>query len=164
MKNTGELARTSDIDEYLSKLDNKNYDIFLSAKGDASKALKSTTADELKKLGLKVNLADHQNSTYYAVIQNGTGKVIEKADDSSGKLTHSGTVRDRNVSYTVTSQKEAKDEVSSSIIIDGSEYSNDKTGLNIVVYDERLMKVIDAVNFNTSSSDGQTAKRQQTSD
>lgn len=39
---------------------------------------------------------------------------------------------------------------SSSIIIDGTEYSKNGRGMNFVIYDKVQMKVIDQVRFDTS--------------
>lgn len=75
---------------------------------------------------------------------NGVSEIL--TEDNPAKL--SGSIRNRNTFYNVTSCGRLAGETSS-ITIDGSEYCRNTRGLNFVIYDNYLMKVIDRVTFDT---------------
>ena len=82
-------------------------------------------------------------SSFYAVIS--PGSVVEEIG-SQTVLSHEGMVGD--VPYTISSAGYQVGNTSS-IVIDGVEYSKNRRGLNIVVYDNSLKQVTDAVCFDT---------------
>ena len=140
----GDLTHITDIDEYLIALQDKRYSIFISTKGEYTLNLKASTIQNLKKMGLDFKLQKKHKDNYLAIISN--GKVIEQMDDAL--LEVSGTIRNDFVMYDVISSGEKYGNVSS-IMIDGEEQSKNKRGLNIVVYNNETMKVVDTVCFDT---------------
>ena len=105
--------------------------------------------NELAKLTLR--------DSYLAVIENGTivtEQVIKQEGDQNengaGPLTYAGHLLD-GTAYTLTSGGLYMGNVSS-CVIGGTEYSTDQRGLNIVVYDQKLQKVVDSTYFDTCAS------------
>ena len=143
-----------EFEEYLSRLKNKNYTVFMSVYGDASK-LSDRAREELRELGLAADLSEYYIYGYYAVIY--PDKVVEELNRER-TIEYSGTIRDGEVYFSIKSAGFAAGEVSS-IIIDGVEYSKGLTGFNIVVYDNENRLVIDSVNFGVSSFSDSSAGR-----
>ncbi len=149
-----ELVGCYEFEEYLSRLKNKNYTVFMSVYGDASK-LSDRAREELRELGLAADLSEYYIYGYYAVIY--PDKVVEELNRER-TIEYSGTIRDGEVYFLIKSAGFAAGEVSS-IIIDGVEYSKGLTGFNIVVYDNENRLVIDSVNFGVSSFSDSSAGR-----
>lgn len=70
---------------------------------------------------------------------------------SPEKVTMTGSIRGGKTLYTLSSAGYPSG-ASSSIVIDGVEYSMDCNGINLAVYDNTLMKVVDKVCFHTSGA------------
>lgn len=146
-----QLPGKSDILEYLEALKQDGYIIFLSAKEDISSGMNKEIMQALKNLGLQTDLMDKVEYSYYAVISN--EGILEECN--AGLLTRIGTVAD--LPFNLTSNGSNRDGYSS-IQIDGKEYSPNRGGLNIVVYNRYTGKFVDAVCFDTSSEE-HNAKR-----
>ncbi|MBQ3665566.1 MAG: hypothetical protein II919_05620 [Lachnospiraceae bacterium] len=139
-----ELVHITDIKEYLKAIDQSNYAIFMAVADEGSECLDKDILDGLHRLGIEGELYGHLRYSYYAVVTK--DEVIEKTANES--LSVSGLFREGRSRYSVAS---AGNEVgnSCSIKIDNREYAKNKRGLNIVVYDYHLKKVIDSVCFDT---------------
>ena len=59
----------------------------------------------------------------------------------------SGSIRDHKTMYSIQSGGRRSD-APSQIIIDDEQYAKDAKGINIVVYDQRLRKVVSTKNYN----------------
>ncbi len=142
-----ELRETTDINEYLSLLcENRNrYDILISARDDATAGLKDSTIGLLGSLGLNADLKDNYRAGYLAALS--PDGIYEKLGYE--KLNMNGTISDLDYRYSMTSGGYEHGNTSS-IMIDGIEYSKNHRGLNFVVFDENRMKVIDQVSFDTN--------------
>lgn len=153
----GNLSFTEDADEYLKAVKDDDYCVFISVKDEAFSGIKDTAWENLRSLGLKADCREKLRGGYWAVIRPG---FIEE-DTGKDTAVHTGHIRGGEVSYSIGSGGNCQDSGSlkSSIIIDGREYSPDLPGLNIVVYDNELRRVIDAVNFNTCGRTEQKARR-----
>ena len=136
-------AGSAYLHEYFQSLKGKNITVFISAKDEAASALTPPLLQDLKGLGIKTDLQGRVRSSFYAVIS--PGSVVEEIG-SQTVLSHEGMVGD--VPYTISSAGYQVGNTSS-IVIDGVEYSKNRRGLNVVVYDNSLKQVTDAVCFDT---------------
>lgn len=143
-----ELVHIENIEEYLEAIHDSSYTVFLSAYDNTSQALTETAKKRLKDLGLQQDLTGKTRWGYCAVVSPEKGVSEQISNEKAVMLT--GSIRDRKTFYTVVSSGYFSGN-ESSIIIDGQEYGMKQRGINIVVYDNRLMKVVDAVAFDTSS-------------
>ena len=148
IKNSYRLAIVTDIDEYLSLLqDDEYFYVYMAVSDEAVNGMRDTTKEQLKGLGF-----DHEwnkETDYrlsYLAVKNDEG-IIE---NSGGRIKESGQSREKRDSYSIISSG-YEDEGGSyaSIVINGKEYSKNKRGLNIVIYDVAKLTVVDSVNFDT---------------
>ncbi|MCF0133282.1 MAG: hypothetical protein HUJ72_05405 [Blautia sp.] len=148
------LQYITDYDQYIDALKNyPDYTVFIGYKGDRNDYYTKEIQSKLKKLGLKSDLTQNSAACYYAIIDQ---EEIQE-NFSVNSVSASGSFRDGRSLYSVTSASEEKGNTCS-IIIDGEDESPNKTGLNIVVYDNFLKRVVDSVCF-APKKDGMTAKR-----
>lgn len=138
-----ELQRITNICEYIPELKTDRYSIFISAKGDVESCLNEEAILKLRELGLEVNLQTDPSKEnfycYYAVLSEGQTEEYIGYDER----THRSSVRNGEVPYDITG--------AGSIIIDGAEESMQRDGINIVVYNNKMRKVIDSVSFDAST-------------
>lgn len=134
------LTHIINIDEYLQALKNKHYSIFISSKEENISSLKSSTRQKLMDLGMQ----EKEGSSYLAVFSN--GKVFEQA--GYNELKTNGTIEKKIVTYDIIRTNSL-----SSIVIDGVENSKNNRRINIVVYDNKTMKIIDSVSFDIFTED-----------
>ena len=140
-----ELATTTDLAEYLKKLNDDRYTVVISAKDKAGLYMSSQADQALKELGLENSLQGDKSLSYLAVIDR--GKVIneQRSDDS---VSYSGSVRDGYIRLKASSPGYSGKKAS--IRFDGNETSYNRSGLNIVVYSSERRCVMDSVNFDTT--------------
>lgn len=141
-----ELPHILDINEYLDAINDEHYTVFISAMYDASYGLTDDIKAKLKALGLQQDLSGKFRWSYAAVISPENGVSETLAEKEPAILF--GSIRNKNTFYTVKSCGYFSGS-SSSIIIDGVEYCINSRGLNFVVYDNHLMKVVDKITFDT---------------
>ena len=141
------LPYAGDLLTYLGLLDQDRYSIFIAAKDDASSSLTQDVVDAMQSLGFTFDLMDHYRYSYVA-IRNGD-EITEILSEE--EISVNGALRGGRVPYFVTSSGFLADN-STSIEIDGEEYSVNSRGLNIVVYDNEMHDVIDSVCFDTYDS------------
>ncbi len=140
-----ELTHISDFAEYLKAVDDSCYSVFISVQEDAGGKFSDEVKQALKELGLKIDVSERPGYSYYAVLNPGE-PVIEQI--SKEGLTRTGSFRNGRSVYSITSQG-AEAGKKAQIEIDGVEYTVNKRGFNIVVYDHMTMRVIDRVRFDT---------------
>ena len=85
---------------------------------------------------------NNPGTSYVAAI---IGGKVETEEASQEKLTVAGSFRSRNSIYNLQISNGIGNKPSSSILIENAEYSRNKKGLNVVVYDIATCKVIDRV-------------------
>lgn len=128
--------------EYLTELAaRKNAAIFIAVKDDGTSALTGTLLNDLKKLGIRSDLAGKKQYSYYSVITP-EGVVEELSPDQP--VSYSGVVD--GLEYTITSAGHNAGN-NCLIMIDGTEYSKNVRGMNLVVVEDG--QVTDAVAFDT---------------
>ena len=139
-----ELTRVTDMITYLQTIEKDRYTVFIAVRNDGVSGLTEPIKEKLRTLGLQTDFTDKVNWSYCAVVDPQTGVREEMIQ---GRLQLDGRFRDGNVVYSVVSTG-----WDSSILIDGMEYSANYGGMNFVVYDNELMKVVDSIGFHTHSS------------
>ena len=145
-KTTGMLIP---IDEYVADwmngLQGKNYTIFVAVKGDAAEQMPPEIQEALHKLGAEIDLSDKVNYSYYGVFHNSKA-LFEDCAEEELKL---ADFFDGGHSFEINSAGRNCGN-HSFITIDGVQYSLNKYGLDIVVYDNVAECVIDRINVDTS--------------
>ena len=134
--------------DYLSKLKNSDYTILMAVQDDGFGAINNSLAQSLQALGIKAeifgNLYQH---SYYAVLSPDREPVEEVSEQ---ELNHTGNLPDGST-YQITSRGMLTGDPVASILIDGQEWSMNRRGMNLVVYDNAQHKVVDTVCFDTCS-------------
>lgn len=142
-----ELPHITDMDVYLRTLKDPLFTVFLSVYDEGTQGLTETVKAELADLGLTTDFTDKFRWSYYAIID--ADRPVKEAI-SQELLTDSGTIRKGRTRYAITSGG-ADAGAASSIQINDTEYSKSQRGMNIVVYDNSMMKVVDSVCFDTDA-------------
>lgn len=140
------LTKITDLNEYLHMIKDERYTVFISIKDEGVDSLDNEIKNNLAALGLTANF-DKEGAfgkSYYAIIEN--EKIIEKMLNE--EIETAGTLRKGRILYKISSAG-YKVGNKSSINIAGKEYSKNGRGLNIVVYNNDLKKVVDSVVFDT---------------
>ena len=147
----GELTHTTDINEYLEAIKDPNYTVFITSCDDAATGLSKETLSSLSSLGLTYSLEGKIRYAYAAVISPENGVTEAISEDEPVTLT--GNIRNSSTIYSITGSSTQRTPYSDrdTITIDGTNYSKQLRGLNFVIYDNTLMKVIDSINFDTFS-------------
>lgn len=152
----GELY-TADFHEYLSRLAEGDYLVFVAACDEASTSLDDTAVALLGQIGAKQDLRGHFRASYVLVAdtaRQGEKQVYEEIRDD-GAILHTGQLG--ALTYTLKSAGYDAGNYAS-IVLDGKEYSMNSRGLNIVVYDRSQSMVIDSACFDTYDLE-QSARR-----
>ena len=142
--NSSNLVRITNQVEYLNALNNSNYAVFFVAHGNTSAVFNiEEVKNGLSNLGLKCKFIESPEKSYVAAIVG--GEVVEE-ESSAEKINYVGSFRNRHSIYTLQSSG-INLAASSSILVEGGQYSRSVAGLNIAVYDLNTYKIIDKVTF-----------------
>lgn len=142
-KNSCELPHVTDLHKYLSLVSDDRYTVFITIaiKGKSKSVIDDTVIASLRELGFD---ADHSfsNDEAYCMVHSAEGMLEEPADetDKTGGIRGHHSIYKINCSATNPNKK-------SLIEIDGINYAKNSYGMNIVVYDNEFMKVVDSVCF-----------------
>lgn len=143
-RNNKIMQSTSDMAQFLELANNPNYIICLSIRDDATKGLADSECESLQSLGLNIRFVDRFRTSLAAVIDGGS-VVVQKDGNFALSCEYEPYA---NCEIKVTSAGYSAGNMSS-IVINGKEYSKNKRGLNIVVYDKTKDKVISSRIFDT---------------
>ena len=141
-----ELATSTNLTEYLKKLNDDRYTVVISAKDKAGAYISSQADQALQELGLESISREDKNLSYLAVID--CGKVVANELRSDDSVSYSGSIRNGIIRLKVSSSGYSGEK--GTISFDGKESSKNRSGLNIVVYSNERRCVVDSVNFDTS--------------
>ena len=139
---------TGSLTDYLSALQGQDYLVMIAAKDDAATSLDDETAALLQQLGARTDLRGRFRAGY-VLVADASGRrttPIREALSDHGTLHVSGRVD--NVSYEIKSSGFADANVAM-IRVNGVNRAVNTRGLNIVVYDRTLDRVIDSICFDT---------------
>lgn len=129
--------------EYLQSIDRRDKVILISIKDDGTRALTPTLLDDLAQLGAQTDLRGKYRNSYCAVITpEGSREEISADHEVSCEGEVDGT------SFTVASAGYLVGN-RSSIVIDGTEYSKNVRGMNMVIYDLNEKTVTESIAFDT---------------
>ncbi len=169
------LGEFEDPMEYFSYLlGEEDYEIFLSVKEDAAGALTQEEREYFASIGLEELSGIGYRDSYLAIIDDGevlTEELLAYDEAANTEVQTEGYLAEQkeefNEMQTITVEGKTEDGkpyllsscgwtefdgAVSSCVIDGTEESGNKQGLNIVVYDKKLKCVVDSTVFNTSVS------------
>ncbi len=142
------LNETLVFADYLSKLKDSDYTILLAVRDDGFGAINNSLAKSLQALGIKTEISGNlYQYSYYAVLSPDRDPIEAAAKQ---ELNHAGKLPDGTM-YQVTSRGMLTGNPLASIRIDGQEWSMNRRGMNLVVYDNAQHKVVDTVCFDTCS-------------
>ena len=138
------LMATDSLEKFVEYVKNKDdLVILISAKDEASYALNEKTIGIMQSLGLEFDLKNRYRYSYLAVIDENE-VVFEKL--ANKKLYYTEKIDNKVLSMTSAGYENG---CISSVEISGLEYSLNRRGLNIVVYDKNKDIVIDSIAVDT---------------
>ena len=151
-----ELQSVKGFDEYFQIIQKMpSISVFISARDDMQRHLSQDDINIIQKFGIHLKLEDLKyNDALTLVIDNGE-TVYEEW--SNGIIDHEGTLSDGTPYQVVSSGYLAEDK--SEILINNINYSSNKRGINIVVFDHESGLVIDSCTFDTWATDKPEASR-----
>ena len=151
-----ELEMIRGFDEYFQTIqDLKDVTVLIAVRDDMRKRLSQEDIDIIKKFGIQTRIEELRYSDAFAAVIDNGNVVYEES--SNGNIHHEGSLSD-GTPYQMNSSGFLVKNVSN-IFIDGKDYSCNKRGLNIVVYDHESRLVIDSCTFDTWASDKPQATR-----
>ncbi|MDO4556096.1 MAG: hypothetical protein Q4B70_13250, partial [Lachnospiraceae bacterium] len=149
------IANIVDMSEYLNFIQQDCYTAVIAVKGDTTRELKDETKEILRKMGVDEAMMTTREGSYIGILDSGTiieqqsGQELLEYKDMVGEIKIEAKSGGRLVGNQALIQ------------IDGEEYSPDNTGINIVVYDKDLKRVVDSVSFNTTRANNKISRRLQ---
>lgn len=149
------IANIVDINEYLNKIQEDCYTAVLTVKGDVGEYLSEDSKTILRSMGVSENMMVSRESGYIGILDSGT--IVEQMEGQE-RLEYKSMVGEIKIEAESGGQLYGN---ISSTLIDGTEYSPGNKGINIVVYDKDLKRVVDSVSFNTSRPDNKISRRLQ---
>lgn len=141
------MQYVTDFDQYLDALNDPTYTVFMSINDDGTTELTDTDIEKMGKLGIQTDLRDKYRCSWYAVLS--SGHALDEKISSDQLLTNVGSFGKEKTSYSITSAGYSTGASTSSIMINGQEFSHNTRGINIVVYDNTCRAMIDSVTFDT---------------
>lgn len=140
--------------EYLQSLkyERPNVIVFIAVRDEATNSLTNTLLEDLKEIGIETNLKGKVRYGYYAIITP-EGSIEELSDTET--ISHSGQIGD--LSYTITSGGYLVGNTSS-ILINGEDYSKNSRGMNFVIVDNDTHEVLESIGFDTYTQEMQVTR------
>ncbi|MBR4580781.1 MAG: sulfatase-like hydrolase/transferase [Lachnospiraceae bacterium] len=137
------LDTINDVVDYLSMVSKGDFDVLICARDDMANGLDDDIVNGLKSLGLQEDLVGKIRYSYAAVITE--DEVKEELNQERcilrGRLKNDQMYLVRSAGYNSGDF--------GSIMLDGTEYSVNKRGLNFVLIDRRMGYIVHSVNFDT---------------
>ncbi len=143
-----ELSSETNLYKYIDTLSENldRYSIFITVNNAVGNDSSKPLNEILGPLGINNVPADLKGSSYLAIVSNN-----EKFDLTDNKLLEKKGRLLNGSKYTIKSGGASAGK-SSSIVINNKEWSKNKYGLNIVVYDNESLQVIDSIVFDMRSN------------
>ncbi|WAG55404.1 hypothetical protein LL033_22860 [Clostridium estertheticum] len=138
-----DITNETNIKNYIPLIKNKNYIIVASTNEDISK--NEILKNSLTSLGLKTFTKNSVASNYLAIINN---NKIQSETLSGAKISNDFSLN-KGTNFKITTQ--SVDEKIPSIVLNGVENLNKHAGLNIIVYDKSLKKIIDTIYLDSTN-------------
>lgn len=144
-RNVRLMEVSKNLCEFIELAKNPNYIVCFSIKDEATAGLTDREIEELKSLGIDTGFVQNYRGSLVAVVDNGTTVEQSYGDDAQSCTYHPYENCEINLvskGYDIGN--------TSSIQINGKEYSKNSRGLNIVVYDKETNEVISSNVFDTN--------------
>lgn len=150
-----EIANILDLNQYLKKIQEECYTAVIAVRRDATKGLHDDAKETLKSMGISENLINQPDGGYIGIIDG--GQIIDQMD---GYELLNWNKKVGNIKIDATSGGLLYGDTAV-VLIDGESYAADSVGMNIVVYDKDLKRVVDSVSFNTSNRRNKISRKLQ---
>lgn len=144
------ILEESNLFEYFDKINNPGYTVVIAAKGDTSKYFTDEVKGAFESLGLEIDVKDKSYQSYLSIISE--QEVIYECQAEGMQVSFCEYVDNLNIVASSFSDKSIGNRAS--IVIDGTEYSPQKNGFNVVVYDNVVGQIVARRTFDT----GRTGK------
>ncbi|MBX4262103.1 hypothetical protein KTC96_13100 [Clostridium estertheticum] len=139
-----DITNETNIEKYISLIKNKNYIIVASTNEDISK--NEILKNSLTSLGLKTFTKNSVGSNYLAIINN---NKIQSETLSDAKISKDFSLN-KGTNFKIATQ--SVDKKIPSVVLNGVENLNKHAGLNIIVYDKSLKKIIDTIYLDSNNT------------
>lgn len=149
------IANITNIDEYLEKIQDECYTVVMSVRGGTANGLHDSTKEILRSMGVSEGMMTEKGASYIGVFD--SNELIAQKEGLE-LLTWQSMVGDIKVNAQSGGRLFGN---LASIMIDGTEYAANDMGLNIVVYDKELKRVVDSACFNTTNRGNKVSRRLQ---
>ena len=151
-----DLESIQEYNTYFQMIQNmRDVTIFISVRDDMKRCISQEDIETINRFGIQTRIEELQYSDALTIVIE-DGKVIYE-ESSNGTIKHTGLLRDGKMYQIISSGYLADD--NSQIIIDDVNYSANKRGINVVVYDHESGLVIDSCTFDTWATDSPKATR-----
>lgn len=137
------LFLETDFCRYLRRLADPDYVVLISVLDEGARRLTETHRKLFAPLGLDLSLSGKRRWSY-AAVSDGGKKIYEEC--TPGRIDTTVDAAGLKIGLVSTGMEAGSE---SSVRIDGTEYSAQSLGMNIVVYDKKRRRVVDSVAFNT---------------
>lgn len=135
------LCHITDADQFIEALDDDNYTVFVSSKGKIDEKYLPVVKKLVQTLGIDPSEITSTSASLGAVVEQGKVLFFESSD---GVIKQEGTFRGGKSRCRLQCSN-GENTQTSEILIDTVNQSWDRTGLNVVVYENRKRAVIDTV-------------------
>lgn len=142
-----EVTKTSAFFKTVDNSHKERYILIFSGKYDISEHFNSDVYEALSGLGLQYNMKKYPFNSYIAIID-GNDVITEQTSGTPLEYLYSK----EDMDIRVFSSSSRINVGSSSILINGEEYSKNNVGINLVIYDKELQRVIKSITFNTGKT------------
>lgn len=140
------LEKSAIFEEYINLLSvSKNAVVFFAVKDNAGKAYTYQALKYIEQLGLKTAWNNLGWNSYLAIFD-GEKVLLEKRGTAGKPSEYFGRIEDIQVEMHSKTYEQGN---AAQIILNGIDYALNRRGINIVVYDRSLKRVVDSVCFDT---------------
>ena len=136
-----ELTQITNIDDYLQKLKREDYTVFIAISADVDFFKQEGELNKFRNaLGVEMGL--QEPNSYMALLHDG----VILTEEVSPQINYYDVIDNCDVDYHIACSDDMA-ERNCSILIDNVEHSINKQGINIVVYNNDRMLVVDSINY-----------------
>lgn len=143
-----EVVRETNLSDFLDLVNQPDYLVLVTAKSDTGLYFTDEIHGKMQKLGFEGDLSQTFYSSYIGAAQGGA--CIYEKMDADAAVSHGFTYHGHYIFLMSESRRGANSLCS--IQIDGKEESDNATGLNFVVYDTALDRIVTAKRFNIGNT------------
>lgn len=143
-----EVIKETNLSDFLDLINQPDYLVLVAGKSDTGLYFTDEIYGKMQKLGFKENLAAPFYSSYIGAAEG--GKCIYEKKETGEAVSYAFSYNGYDISLMSEARRGANSLVS--IQVDGKEESNNAAGLNFVVIDTELDRIVTAKRFNTGNT------------